>query len=66
MGCQQTLGKWGFTVVVVGNVNARVEDDLAWVQDALVVTEEARCKVEAEVARLKVERTSLVLEIEVT
>ena len=35
-------------------------------QDALLVTEEARRKVEAEVACLEVEQTSLLLEVGVT
>ena len=43
-----------------------MEDDLARVQDALVVAKEARRKAEAEVAHLEVERTSLVLKIGVT
>ena len=39
---------------------------MARVQDALVVAEEAKRKAEAEVSRLEVERTSLVLEIGAT
>ena len=44
-------------------MKARAEDNLARVQDALVVAEEARRKVEAEAACIEVERTSLLLEI---
>ena len=43
-----------------------MKDDLVRVQDALVVAEEARRKAEVEVAFLKVEQTSLVLEIGAT
>ena len=49
--------------VATGDAKMRVEDELARVQDALVVMEEARHKAEAEVASLKVERTSLLLEV---
>ena len=52
--------------VVAGNAKARVEGDLAKVQEALAVAEEARCKVEAETALLEVERTSHMLELGVT
>ena len=44
----------------------RVEDELARVQDALVISDEARRKAEAEVAFLKVEQTSLLLEVGAT
>ena len=47
-------------------MNAYAKDNLARVQDALVIAEEARCKDEAEVARLEVEWTSLLLEIGAT
>ena len=42
-------------VVAVSNAKARVKDNLARVQDALVIVEETRskAKAEAEVARLK-------------
>ena len=40
-----------------------MEDDLARVQAALAIAEEVRHKAKAEVARLEVEWTSLVLEI---
>ena len=40
-----------------------MEDDLARVQDALVIAEEAKRKVEAEVASLEIEWTSLLLEV---
>ena len=53
----------GWFVVAVGNAKARAEDDLATVQDALVMAEEARSKVEADTTRLEVEQTSLLLEI---
>ena len=49
--------------VAVGDVKARVESDLAKVQESLVATEEARRKAEAEIDRLEVERTSLLLEL---
>ena len=51
------------TAVTAGNTKARAEDDLAMVQDALEVAEEARHKAEAKAAHLEVERTSLLLEI---
>ena len=47
----------------MGDVKALAKDKLARVQDALAVTEEAKCKVKAEAAHLEVERTSLLLEI---
>ena len=43
-------------------MKTRAEDDLARVQDALVIGEEARLKAKAEVASLEVELTSLMLE----
>ena len=49
--------------IAAGDVKALVEDKLARVQDALAVVEEARQKAEPEVARLKVEQTSILLEI---
>ena len=49
--------------VEVGDVKARVEGDLARVQDALAIVEEAKRKVWTETAHLKVEQTSLLLEI---
>ena len=49
-----------------GQARARVEEDLARVQEALAVAEEGRCKAKAETARLEVERTSLLLELEET
>ena len=48
---------------MAGDAKAWVEDELAKVQDALVVAEEARCKAEAKAAPLEVEQTSLLLEI---
>ena len=57
-------------VVTAGDVNAKVEGDLARVKDALaaaeearVVVEEARCKAESEAARLEVDLTSLLLKL---
>ena len=47
-------------------MKAWAEDNLARVQDALVVAEEARRKAKAEVTRLEVERNSLMLEIGAT
>ena len=49
--------------VAVGDAKARAEGDLARVQEDLAVAEEVRLKVEAKAACLKVERTSLLLEI---
>ena len=43
---------------------ARVEDDLATVLDALAAVEEDGLKLEAEIAHLAVERTTLLLELE--
>ena len=43
-----------------------MEDDLARVQDALVVAEEAKRKAEAEIACLEVDRTSHLLELGAT
>ena len=48
------------------DAKARGEDELARVQDALEVTEEARRKVEGEVSCLEVERTSFMLEVGAT
>ena len=49
--------------IVAGDVKALAKDKLARVQDAMAVAKEARWMAEAEVARLEVERTSLMLEI---
>ena len=49
--------------LVAGDVKALVEEKLARVQDALAIMEKARRKTKAEVSRLEVERTSLMLEI---
>ena len=46
-------------------MKAQEEKELARVQDALVVANEARHKAEAEASHLEVERTSLLLEIRV-
>ena len=48
---------------MVSDAKAQTEDNLIRVQDALMIAKEARRKVEAEVACLEVERTSLMLEI---
>ena len=48
-------------VTAAGDAKARVEDDLARVLDALAVAEEDRRRSEAEIIRLTVERTSLLL-----
>ena len=53
-------------VFATGDAKARVEDNLARVQDALVIAEDVRHKVEVEVARLEVEWTLLMLEIGAT
>ena len=54
----------------MGDTRAKLEGDLARVKDALLATEEARAvvkkarrKAEYEVAQLKVDRTSLLLEL---
>ena len=49
--------------ITASDAKAWAEDELARVQDALVVAEEDRCKAEAKVAFLEVERTSLLLEV---
>ena len=49
------------TTVAIGDAKARAEDNLTQVRDALAPTEEYGRKLEAEVARLTVERTSLLL-----
>ena len=46
-----------------GSAKAKVESELARVQNALAVSEEARRKAEDKVSRLSVERVSLVLEL---
>ena len=50
--------------IEVGEAKARVEDDLARVLDALVDAEEETHRLEAEIARLEVERMLLLLELE--
>ena len=47
-----------------GNL-ARVKDVLAAVEEARAVAEEARCKAESKVTRLKVDQTSLLLDLRV-
>ena len=47
-----------------GDVKARAENDLTRVLDALIVAEEDGLRLEAEVSRLEVEQTSLLLELE--
>ena len=49
-----------------GVAKARAEDDLARVQDTLVIAKEAMCKAEAKVATLEVEWTLLLLEVGAT
>ena len=46
-----------------GDAKTRVEDDLARVQDALAAEEEGRRKAKAEIARLEIEWTSLLLKL---
>ena len=48
---------------VVGNARAKVESELAGVQNALVVAEEAKLRVEDEVSCLADEQISLLLEL---
>ena len=50
--------------IVAGEAKARVEDDLARIRDALATTEEDGRGLEVEVARLTVEQTSLLLELQ--
>ena len=50
-------------VFMTGDTKALAEDDLTRVQDALVITDKAKRKVEAKVASLEVEQTSLLLEV---
>ena len=50
--------------VEAGDAKARVEDDLATTLDALVTAEEDGHRLEAEVARLTIERTSLLVKLE--
>ena len=58
------------TAVAVGDAREKLEGDLARVKDALAaakearaVAEEVRRKVESEVARIEVNRTSLLIEL---
>ena len=48
-------------VTAIGDAKARVEDDLARVLDALVTAKEDGYRSEAEIARLAIELTSLLL-----
>ena len=48
------------------DTRARAEEDLAGVQEALAAMEEGRHKAEAGIARLEVDRTSLLLELKAT
>ena len=52
------------TIVASVDAKGRVEDDLTRARDALAVVEEDRRRLEAEVACLAIERTSLLLELE--
>ena len=52
------------TAVVAGDAKAMAEDDLTRAQDALAAMEEDKHRSEAEIFRLAVERTSLLLELE--
>ena len=52
------------TIVAVGDAKVRAEDDLTGALDALASTEEDGHRLEDEVARLAVKRTSLLLELE--
>ena len=52
------------TAVAAGDAKARAEDDLTWARDALADVEEERRRLEAKVARLVVEQTWILLEIE--
>ena len=61
---KQELQVARLTAVVAGDAKARAEDNLTRARDALAVVEEDGRGLEAEVARLEVERTSLLLELE--
>ena len=50
--------------IATSKAKARAEDDLARMRDALVDAEEDMRGLEAEVTRLTIERTSLLLELE--
>ena len=50
--------------MAVGEANARAKDELTRARDALAAAEEDGRKLEAEVARLLIERMSLLLELE--
>ena len=52
------------TAIAVGDAKARAEDDMTRARDALEAVEEDECRLEAKVACLVVERTSLLLELE--
>ena len=52
--------------VLAGDAKAQTEEEMVRVRDALGSADEARHKAEAEDARIEVERTSLMLDIEVT
>ena len=52
--------------IEAGKAKARAEDDLARMQDALAVVEEDGQGLKVEVAHLTVERTSLLLELEIS
>ena len=52
------------TAVAAGDAKARAEDDLTRALNALEATEEDEHRLEAEIACLVVERTSLLLELE--
>ena len=49
--------------VTKGDAKVRVDEDLARTQDSHAAIEEAKRKAEAETARLKVDHTSLLLDI---
>ena len=53
-------------VNAAGNSRARVNEDLARVQEALAAAEEGKRKAEAEIACLEVKRTSLLPKLRVT
>ena len=65
MKLRQRLRYLGWlAAVVAGDLKARAEEELARVRDSLEAAEDARRKDEVEAARLEVERTSLLLDIE--
>ena len=49
--------------MAAGEAKRRAEDEMAWMRDDLVATEEDGRELEAEISRLTVKRTLLLLEL---